>query len=141
MRILVIDDEPELAELLARRLTLDGHEVHVCTDGWTAIQLANLVKPNAILTDLAMPGMDGWQLALRLREALYPEKPLLVAISALQGIDDYGRSRAAGIDFHLGKPSYFEQLRQILDRYSTTSEAAEDDVGTAPNCSPAVGSA
>lgn len=123
MRLLIIDDERELAELLARRLAIDGHEVHVCTDGWTAIQMANLVKPDAILTDLAMPGMDGWQLAARLREILYPEKPLLIAISAYQSDIDYGRSRAAGIDFHLGKPRYFEQLRQILNRYSAKDES------------------
>ena len=124
MRILVIDDELELAEVLARRLTLEGHEVHICADGWTAIEMASLVKPDAILTDLAMPGMDGWQLAARLREALHPEKPLLIAISACQSDGDYGRSRAAGIDFHLGKPRYFEQLQQILNRFSASEAVA-----------------
>lgn len=124
MRILVIDDERDLAEMLARRLELDGHDVYLCTDGWTAVETASLVKPDAVLTDLAMPGMDGWQLASRLREVLHPETPLIIAISAFQGGDDYLRSRAAGIDFHLGKPRYFEQLRQILARYAANDEAA-----------------
>ena len=122
VRILVVDDERDLAEMLARRLTQDGHEVHVSTDGWTAIEMATLVRPDAVLTDLAMPGIDGWQLATRLREALYPDAPLIVAISAYQSGDDYIRSRAAGIDFHLGKPRYFEQLREILGRYATTDD-------------------
>ncbi len=125
VRILIVDDERELAEMLARRLALDGHEVHVCTDGWTAIQMASLVEPDAILTDLAMPGMDGWQLATRLREALQPKHPLLIAISAYQGDGDYVRSRTAGIDFHLGKPRYFEQLQQILDRYAASDHELE----------------
>ena len=124
MRILVIDDEIELAEMLARRLLIDGHEVTVCTDGWTAIEMAGLIRPDAVLTDLAMPGMDGWQLSTRLREALFPDSPLIIAISAYQSGDDYTRSRADGIDFHLGKPRYFEQLKQILQRYGTGERQA-----------------
>lgn len=117
MHILIVDDERDLAEMLARRLALEGHEAHVCHDGWTAIEMAMLVRPDAVLTDLAMPGMDGWQLASRLREALQPDAPLIIAVSAYQSGEHFARSRSAGIDFHLAKPRYFEQLRQILDRY------------------------
>jgi CheY-like chemotaxis protein len=131
MRILIVDDERDLAEMLARRLTLEGHEAHVCSDGWTAIEMATLVRPDAILTDLAMPGMDGWQLASRLRESLHPDTPLIIAVSAYQSGDHFALSRAAGIDFHLAKPQYFEQLQQILDRYAanrgTSAHATVED--------------
>lgn len=118
MRILIVEDERDLAELLARRLALEGHDAHICSDGWTAIEMATLIRPDAILTDLAMPGMDGWQLATRLRESLQPEVPLIIAVSAYQSGEHFTMSRAAGIDFHLAKPRYFEQLLQILDRYA-----------------------
>jgi two-component system CheB/CheR fusion protein len=117
MRILIVDDERELGEMLARRLALEGHDVHVSSDGWTAIEMATLVRPDAVLTDLAMPGMDGWQLAARLRESLQPDVPLFIAVSAYQSGEHFALSRAAGIDFHLAKPQYFEQLLQILGRY------------------------
>ena len=122
MRILIIEDERDLADLLARRLELAGHEIYVCTDGWTALQVAELFHPDVVLTDLAMPVLDGWQLATRLRESLHPETPLIIAISAHQSGDDYTRSQAAGIDFHLAKPQYFEQLTQILGRYAQHEE-------------------
>ncbi|HWB12007.1 MAG TPA: response regulator [Pirellulales bacterium] len=125
MRILIVDDERELADMLARRLAMEGHDVHVCNDGWTAIEMATLVKPDAVLTDLAMPGMDGWQFALRLRQALRSATPLLVAISAYQDGEHFARSRSAGIDFHLAKPRYFEQLHEILGRYAANRDASE----------------
>ncbi|HVX10125.1 MAG TPA: response regulator [Pirellulales bacterium] len=124
MRILVVDDDRDLAELLGRRLVLEGHDVDVCTDGWTALEMARLVHPDAVLTDLAMPGIDGWQLASRLRESLRSEVPLIVAISAYQTGDDYGRSRSAGIDFHLAKPRYFDELRRILLRYAAARQSS-----------------
>lgn len=124
MRILIVDDERDLADMLARRLALEGHEVHVCNDGWTAIEMASLVKPDAVLTDLAMPGMDGWQLASRLHQSLPSETPLIVAISAYQHDEHFARSRSAGIDFHLAKPRYFEQLHEILGRYAANRPAA-----------------
>jgi CheY-like chemotaxis protein len=125
MRILIVDDERELGELLARRLALEGHEVHVCSDGWTAIEMANLIRPDAVLTDLAMPGMDGWQLALRLHQSLRSDTPLIVAISAYQGGEHFAQSRSAGIDFHLAKPRFFEQLHDILQRYAANHEASD----------------
>lgn len=124
MHILIVDDERDLAEMLARRLTLEGHEADICSDGWTAIEMATLIRPDAILTDLAMPGMDGWQLAARLRESLQPEVPLIIAVSAYQSGEHFTMSRAAGIDFHLAKPQYFEQLLQILDRYAANRGTA-----------------
>ena len=135
MRILIVDDERDLAEMLARRLVLEGHEVHVCHDGWTAIEMATLVKPDAVLTDLAMPGMDGWQLASRLHQALPADTPLIVAISAYQDGEHFARSRSAGIDFHLAKPRYFEQLHEILERYAA-NRGADPCVPVHAACSP-----
>jgi two-component system CheB/CheR fusion protein len=134
MRIVIVDDELDLAEMLARRLALEGHEVHACSDGWTAIEMASLVKPDAVLLDLAMPGMDGWQLASRLHQSLRSETPLIVAISAYQGGEHFARSRSAGIDFHLAKPRYFEQLHDILHRYAANREASDGRARIDPEC-------
>jgi CheY-like chemotaxis protein len=136
MQILIVEDERDLAEMLARRLALEGHDVHIASDGWTAIEMATLIRPDAILTDLAMPGMDGWQLATRLRDSLKPDVPLIIAVSAYQSGEHFTMSRAAGIDFHLAKPRYYEQLLQILDRYAAnrgTTVHNERDNGSAPS--------
>jgi DNA-binding response OmpR family regulator len=125
VRILVVDDDRDLADILGRRLSLEGHNVDVCTDGWTALEMARLVHPDAVVTDLSMPGIDGWQLAARLRESLRSEVPLIIAISAYQTGDDYIRSRSAGIDFHLAKPRYFDELRRILLRYAATDRSTD----------------
>jgi two-component system, chemotaxis family, CheB/CheR fusion protein len=115
MRLLVVEDEADLATLLARRLALKGHDVHVCSDGMQALEVAAAVQPEAVLTDIAMPGMDGWELAKALRSRSSKQRFLLVAISGYQSPADYERSAEAGIDYHLAKPNYFEKLTEILE--------------------------
>lgn len=118
MRLLVVEDEADLATLLARRLALKGHDVHVCSDAMQALEVAAAVQPDAILTDIAMPGMDGWELARALRARSSEDQFLLVAISGYQSPEDYARSAEAGIDYHLAKPNYFDRLTEILESVS-----------------------
>lgn len=66
-RVLVVDDEQPLVELVSRYLTQEGHEVHTATDGEQALDLARTVDPDVIVLDLMLPGIDGIEVARRVR--------------------------------------------------------------------------
>jgi DNA-binding response OmpR family regulator len=117
MRILVVEDQEDCAFVLAKRLQLQGHEVRICNNACSALLVAPEFQPHAILLDIGLPEMDGWQLAPLLRDALAGRPVKLIAISGFQSENDFMRSRAAGIDHHLPKPNYFDQLSQILQAH------------------------
>jgi CheY-like chemotaxis protein len=79
--VLVVDDDPDTAESLAEVLTLCGFPTSAATDGESALRAAMSNPPDVIFTDLAMPGMDGFELAHRLRQLAAPKRPLLVAVT------------------------------------------------------------
>ncbi|HVX12192.1 MAG TPA: response regulator [Pirellulales bacterium] len=114
MRLLVVEDEADCAFVLAKRLEMRGHAVRVCNNACSALAAAPEFHPDAVLLDIGLPGMDGWQLAPLLRDALQDEELLLIAISGFQTEKDFLRSRAAGIDYHLPKPNYFDRLLELL---------------------------
>ena len=114
MRLLIVEDQEDCALLLATRLQMQGHEVRVCSNACSALLLAPEFQPDAVLLDIGLPAMDGWQLAPLLRGSLANRSVTLIAISGFQTENDFMRSRAAGIDHHLPKPNYFERLSEIL---------------------------
>lgn len=104
VHVLVVDDYPDNVETMAKLLRLDGHEVTVAYDGAAALQAAQAQRPDAVLLDISMPGMDGYQVARKLR-AMFRDKPLLlIAITAYGFEEDRRRSEEAGFDLHLVKP-------------------------------------
>jgi len=113
LRILVVDDSRDTALGLAKLLKTVGHHVSTAYDGPTAIEMARVERPNIILTDIGLPGMDGYQLARALRQEL-PEEVLLIAVSGYGTEDDVRRSREAGFDRHLVKPVDFDLLNALL---------------------------
>jgi CheY-like chemotaxis protein len=114
MRLLVVEDQPDCAIMLAKRLELQGHNVRICHNPCGALLAAPEFQPDAVLLDIGLPEMDGWQLAPLLRDALPDRQVALIAISGYQTEQDIARSKAAGIDHHLTKPNYFERLTEIL---------------------------
>jgi CheY-like chemotaxis protein len=102
LRVLVVDDEPDTADALAAVLRLLGHDARAYYDAPSALAAAAGFRPDACLLDLLMPGVDGFELAGRLKSQAAP--PLLVATTALGGPEDLARSAAAGFDYHLVKP-------------------------------------
>jgi CheY-like chemotaxis protein len=114
LRLLIADDNADAADALAAVLRSEGFEVAIAYDGMEAIDRAADMRPDAVLLDLGMPRMDGFEAARRLREAHGPG----LCIAALTGWGeekDRERTRAAGFDAHLVKPVTVESLRQILD--------------------------
>jgi CheY-like chemotaxis protein len=116
-RILVVDDNVDAATSLARLLSrLMGQEVRVAHDGPTALEIAEEFRPEVVLLDIGMPGMDGNEVARRLRERPEFEETLLVALTGWGQEADVERSRAAGFDHHLVKPASPEAILGLLTK-------------------------
>jgi CheY-like chemotaxis protein len=116
LHVLIVEDNPDTAETLALVIGLYGHETRVAPNGWTALDLAGERLPDAVLLDIGLPGMDGWEVARRLRARAGPARLLLVAVTAYGAPEDVRRSREAGIDVHLVKPVAPEEIDGVLCR-------------------------
>ena len=110
----MVDDNEDAAESLALLLRLAGHDVRTGHDGPAALRLARELRPQAVLLDLGLPGMDGYEVARQLRRESGADGPLLVAVSGYGQEEDRRRSRAAGFDYHLVKPADPVQVERLL---------------------------
>ena len=115
VRVLIVDDLVDAADSLALLLRRLGYEVQATYDGASALRMAVEFDPQAILLDLALPKLDGFQIAARLRQVRALQKVCLIALSGYGQPDDFARTRRAGFDFHLLKPVNFEELLRLLD--------------------------
>ena len=122
-RILVVDDLHESAQTLARMLRAIGQEVATAHDGQTALAHISEHKPEVVFLDIAMPGMNGYEVARRIRASNAIEAPILIALTGYGQDDDRRRAREAGFDFHLTKPTSIEQLTSFLSRASSAVAA------------------
>jgi CheY-like chemotaxis protein len=117
LRVLIVEDCEDAAASLALLLRLDGHEVHVAGNGGMALRVAQDWPPDVVLLDIGLPGLDGYEVAKRLRARAAGMKPLLIAITGYGRDEDRRRSAEAGIDLHLLKPADPAGLRQMLKRF------------------------
>jgi CheY-like chemotaxis protein/anti-sigma regulatory factor (Ser/Thr protein kinase) len=115
-RILVVEDNEDAAVTLRDLLELDGHEVHVAGDGETALRAALRLRPDVILCDVGLPGVDGYEVARRLRSSREADAITLVALTGYASQEDVERALGAGFDHHLGKPPDLDKLLRILAR-------------------------
>jgi PAS domain S-box-containing protein len=113
-KVLVVDDLPEVANSLATLLEVLGHEVLVAFDGPAAVESALAENPDLVFLDIAMPGMNGYEVAQALRAHHRPMPPVLVAITGRDQPQDRRRSLGAGFDHHLTKPTTLAELQAIL---------------------------
>lgn len=114
-RLLVVDDNRDAAESMSMLLEMWGHEVAFAYDGPTALETAQQWQPQAVFLDIGLPGMDGYEVAERLRELPQAKDAVLVAITGYGQEDDRQRSRRAGIDHHLVKPVAPDALRSLIE--------------------------
>jgi CheY-like chemotaxis protein len=112
-RIVVVDDQEDVVEVLAEALALDGFNVRTARDGASALQAISEHAPLCVLTDVNMPGIDGFELARRLR-AQYGSELVLIAVTGWGDRDDRASQEFADFDHCLRKPLDLDQLRQIL---------------------------
>jgi two-component system CheB/CheR fusion protein len=112
---MVVDDNKDAAESMSMLLELWGHDVICAYDGHTALEAAAKYHPEAVFLDIGLPGMDGYEIAERLRELPESGRTILVAITGYGQDEDRRRSREAGFDHHLVKPVAPETLHRLLD--------------------------
>ncbi|HEU4382879.1 MAG TPA: ATP-binding protein [Anaeromyxobacteraceae bacterium] len=113
-RVLIIDDNEDSTDSLGELLALQGHDVRVAYDGPKGLALARDFKPEVVLCDIGLPGMDGYQVARALRAEEATNGPCLVALTGYALPDDLRRAREAGFDKHVAKPPSMEGLLQLL---------------------------
>lgn|GEM_PF-1014308 len=121
LRVLIVDDNVDAAEMLADAFRQIGHQVLTAYDGPQALRRAQDFRPTTILLDIGLPVMDGYELATKLRETLASSTaPRLIAITGYGQEADRAKSRAAGIELHLAKPVDLDQLEEILSQATPT---------------------
>jgi two-component system CheB/CheR fusion protein len=114
VRVLVVEDNLDAAESLATLLHLWGHDVRVVHDGLDALDAARAYRPEVVLLDIGLPGLDGYQVAERLHQEPGLDHTLLVAMTGYGQPEDRRRSREAGIHHHFVKPVEPFVLRNLL---------------------------
>ena len=115
-RILVVDDNIDAAQCLAMLLRQLGHDVQVAHDGHAALEAARLNRPQLVLLDLSMPGVDGCSVVARLRSERQFACVRFVAVTGSESDAARRRSREAGFDEYLVKPVPLTTLREVLAR-------------------------
>ena len=111
-RVLVVEDNDDARETLRNLLHLFGHEVHEARDGDTGVEEARRLVPDVALIDIGLPGIDGYEVARRIRADV--PRAQLVAVTGYGQPDDLERARKAGFDAHLVKPLDPRQLQEVL---------------------------
>ena len=123
MRILIVEDEKKMAELLKKGLQEENHSVTLAHDGRTGLEFAELYEFDAIVLDLMLPGIDGFEVARRLRRSKN-QTPILV-LTARDAVPDVVKGLDVGADDYLTKPFAFEELlarlRSVARRGTTPS--------------------
>jgi PAS domain S-box-containing protein len=115
-RVLVVDDNRDAAESLVRLLERRGHEVRAAHDGPGALAAGEAFRPEAVLLDIGLPGMNGYEVASRMRAQPWSAGTLLVAVTGWGQASDKERAASAGIDHHLTKPVDFGVLQELLEK-------------------------
>ena len=123
-RILVADDFPQSAETLARLLRHDGSEVRVAQDGAEAFETAAEFRPDVVVLDLAMPKLNGYEAARKIRAQPWGKHMVLIALTGWGQQQDRRRTQDAGFDAHLTKPVNLGQIMDLLAKLPVTAAGA-----------------
>jgi DNA-binding response OmpR family regulator len=122
-RILIVEDEPELAELLEGFLKRHGFSTRIAGDGLTACRMTEEFRPHLILLDILLPELDGWEVCRLIRRV--PDRSLagtpIIMVSALHSLEDRKKGLELGAEDYIPKPYSFRDLicraRQIIERH------------------------
>jgi DNA-binding response OmpR family regulator len=114
-KILVIDDEPQVTEIIEAFLANAGHEVYVQNDALEGLHKAREIKPDIILLDIMMPGTDGYSVCNELKNNAETADIPVVFLTGKDRADDQGRSFKAGGDMFIKKPFSCERLLEIVN--------------------------
>ena len=122
LRILVTDDNADAADSLAMLLRLRGHDVQTAYDGRQTLETVRTFRPHVVLLDIALPhGMDGYEVARRIRQQGARDGPRIVAMTGYGQPEDVARAIAAGMDSHITKPARLDVLQKVLAEAQASS--------------------
>ncbi len=113
-RILVVDDNRDSAEMLGLLLRLKGNETRIANDGFQALELAEIFRPDLVLLDIGLPRLNGYDVAQRIRQQTWGRDMILIALTGWGQEEDRRRSREAGFNFHIVKPLELATLESLL---------------------------
>jgi PAS domain S-box-containing protein len=122
MRVLVVDDNRDSADMLRALLEACGNTVYTAYDGGAALTVAEAKRPEAILLDIGLPGVNGYEVCRRLRQQAWCRDTLVVAQTGWGQDQDLRRSREAGFDAHFTKPVDDEALLKLLAEWGPAGE-------------------
>ena len=124
LHVLVVDDNRDAADTLCMLLTLWGHDCRVAYDGEAGLQAACDYQPDCVLLDIAMPRLDGYTLARKVRALPGLDRVKLVALTAYSNEQHIRRSQEAGFDLHLTKPTQPLEIKRLMDTLSKVIQLA-----------------
>ncbi|RZI86128.1 MAG: response regulator [Rubrivivax sp.] len=119
-RVLVVDDNRDAAESIAMFLSISGHEVKAVGDGHQALSCAPVFDPEVVLLDIGLPGLDGYEVARRLRQLPQTRDAFLIALTGYGQKSDRDQAKDAGFDEHLVKPADPGALADMIAKRQTT---------------------
>jgi DNA-binding response OmpR family regulator len=113
-RILVVDDDPAIRQLLTDVLEMDGYEVSVAVDGLAAVEAVQATNPDFVILDVMMPGLDGYGVLSVVRAQPGEPVPVLMLTAAAESDAD-ARAWAGGVDYYLAKPFTVDAVLDLID--------------------------
>lgn len=114
-RVLIVDDQRDIALAVEFALGALGHEVHIAHDAATGLRAVIEHSPDVVLIDIIMPVVDGWQLARSICALKLPHAPRMIAMSGFASSDDRDRSAAEGFEEHIAKPIAMADLVRLVE--------------------------
>ena len=132
LRVLLVDDWPDAAEAMAALMRLWGHDTRIAHDGAAALDMATRYRPHVIFLDVGLPGIDGYQVARRLRANPSLHETFIVSITGCADAEAQRLSREAGCDGHLTKPVDPAGLERLLATRREIQHNQGDDAGMSP---------
>lgn len=127
-RVLVVDDNRDAAEMVATVLEMEGHQSKAVNDGMQALACVEDFLPEVVVLDIGLPGIDGYEVAKRLRKMPETRKSLLIALTGYGQSADQDRARQAGFDHHLVKPTDMDVVVKLIQNWpSALAERGEPE--------------
>ena len=144
LNIVLAEDNDDSADILAMWLESKGHKVSVARNGLEGFELVQTTRPDVVLCDIGLPGMDGVEVCRRVR-GIIDFRPVMVALSGWGREEDRQRTGEAGFDHHLVKPVAMDKLRAVLEsvlvRRGAESNSTNSELGASSTRAPSTGGA
>ncbi len=127
-RILIVDDNEASAKTLGWTLEILGHDIRLAHDGQQALSIAENYKPNVVLLDIGLPGMNGYEICRALRQNPALANTAIIAQTGWSQKEHRDRSKEAGFDHHLVKPIHMETLQELLQQLEKSGRLASTSI-------------